>query len=369
MAEGCSDDLGPLAPLIEKGKTPVRLIRSCSGALWFLPERASDVPGARQVFAPRGLFLHLRWMAWQVGLPMSERARLNSGFLEEIARTTADDLEPTGFVIYVGTPGAYRKATLGWWASERACAIVKLGLTSAANDAVRWEATVLERLGKSTELADMIPTLLRTGTWRNLFFHVTAPVVGEYGPAHLSPEHFAFCERLFSIDRQKEPWRESCLVNEWINDLSTMDGFGFTTPLLRGMEWLVNRLFDHELSFGWAHRDFTPWNVRRIGHQMMVLDWEAARPCRPPGYDLVHFVSIRAALRGLRHRVPWGALQSWLSLVAPEWGGLVRELYASYLVDQALFYGKARILAPQMGDDRVLRWLIRELECLLEDAL
>lgn len=366
MADVCASSLGPLASLLEKGTVAFRIERTRSGALWFLPERADDVPRAWQVFAPRGFFLHLGWMAWQVGLPVSERVWLNSALLEALAQTAVDGFEPTGLLLYVGTPGAYRKATLGYWGGKLARAVVKLGLTPAANDAVQWEARVLAQLGQFTDLADTVPGLLRTGSWQGWSFHVTAPVVGGPGPAHLTPAHFAFCERLFSIERRTERWEKSHLLREWLHDRDTLERSDQPSPLIRATGWITERLAGRKLSFGWAHRDFAPWNIRRLGQQLIILDWEAARPFRPPGYDLLHFVTIRRALRNGHGQVPWDAFRAWLFRLAPEWARLERELYVAYLVDQAFLYKKARILVPEMGDDRVLRWLLKEIDRVME---
>jgi hypothetical protein len=86
-----------------------------------------------------------------------------------------------------------------------------------------------------------------------------------------------------------------------------------------------------------------------------------ARPSRPPAYDLLHFLSIQAALRGVRPEIPWGVLRAWLEAEAPAWVGLEKEVYAAYLLDQALFYARARLEAPEDGEDKVLAWLLGEL--------
>ena len=67
-----------------------------------------------------------------------------------------------------------------------------------------------------------------------------------------------------------------------------------------------------------AHGDLTPWNLRRVGRQLWLIDWEDA--CwAPPGADAVYFTATRAALHG--ERPTWRAEQVeavryWADVVA-----------------------------------------------------
>lgn len=40
-----------------------------------------------------------------------------------------------------------------------------------------------------------------------------------------------------------------------------------------------------------SHGDFAPWNIRRLGAQFILFDWEFCG-WRPRGYDVVHFLTI-----------------------------------------------------------------------------
>ena len=357
------DRLGPLGSLLEGGDLPYRLVPSRSGSLWLLPESSKWAKGIHRIFAPRSPLLRLAWAAWRAGLPVGARLALSSRSLEDLLAGVAPGLRAEGVVVYVGTPGAYRKAVLGLWAGGEAQVVIKLALVPAADPWVAWEARVLERLKGAGE--SLAPKLLRTGQYAGRAFHATEPVTGPPGPSRLTRAHFAYSAWLFGLEPSRYVWTESPLLREWLADLSHK-GLSRAFPTLeRSLMWLEERLSRRVLSFGWAHRDFVPWNTRWARERLFVLDWEMARPHRPPGYDLLHFISMQAALRGGAARIPWMDLREWLERHAPEWVGVERELYAIYLLDQALFYARARLEAPEVGEERVLNWLLGELKSVV----
>ncbi|MEM4188318.1 MAG: phosphotransferase [Candidatus Hadarchaeum sp.] len=351
--------LRPLAPLIQGGDLAYRLLRNRAGALWLLPESSKRVRGARLVFAPRNLLLRCVWAAWDFGLPVGSRLTLNSQALQQILYHIDPGLEATGVVVYVGTPGAYRKGVLGVWSDGTLHAVIRLALVPAANEWVAREASVLSFL--KDKGADSVPKLLHTGLYDDHAFLVMEPVIGSLGPSRLTRAHFAYSAWLFGLERLRQVWGESSLLREWLVHLSREDLVRAFPILEQSLAWLGNRLSDRPLSFGWAHRDFAPWNTRWVRGKLFLLDWEMAQPYRPPGYDLLHFVSIQAALRKKSVSVPWRALRAWLEVHAPEWVGLEKELYVLYLLDQALFYAQAREEVPDAGEDHVLNWLLNEL--------
>ena len=358
-----SEGLGPLEPLLEGGNLRYRLLPSRSGAFWLVPELANKVAGVHRVFPMRNPVLRLVWSAWGMGLPVGIHQALDPHALGELLAVVAPGLQADSVVVYIGTPGAYRKAVLGIWAGGVARGVVKLALVPAADPWVAREARVLEHLkgwGGS-----FVPKLLRAGRYGGRNFHVMEPIVGSPGPLRLTRAHLAYSAWLLELEPTWYAWNESPLFEEWLADIS-YKGLGHAfPPLEEGLIWLENRLSHRRLPFGWAHRDFVPWNTRWVKAKILLLDWEMARPHRPPGYDLVHFVSMQAALRGRSARIPWQTLRKWLELHAPEWAGLERELYVAYLLDQILYYARARLEAPKVGEDRVLNWFLRELRSVV----
>ncbi len=360
------DRLGPLGALLQGGDLAYRFVPTRAGAFWLLPEPWHPVAGAHRVFAPRSPLVRLAWAAWRAGLPVGARLALNSRFLKELGAGVAPGVRVEGVVVYVGTPGAYRKAVLGLWEGGAVRVVVKLALMPAADPWVVWEARVLERLKGSDE--SWAPKLLHTGQYAGRAFHATEPVTGAPGPSRLTQAHFAYSAWILGLEPSRHAWTESPLLGEWLADFS-YKGLSRAFPALeRSLIWLEERLSHRVLSFGWAHRDFVPWNTRWVRGKLVILDWEMARPHRPPGYDLLHFVSMQAALRGGFARIPWQLIRAWLGLHAPEWTGLERELYVVYLLDQALYYARARLQAPEEGEDRVLNWLLGALHSVVGGA-
>jgi Phosphotransferase enzyme family len=64
-----------------------------------------------------------------------------------------------------------------------------------------------------------------------------------------------------------------------------------------------------------AHGDFAPWNLLRTGDGWVVLDWEHATLCKPPFFDLWHYLlqahsllgrpSTKALVRGVQGGNNW----------------------------------------------------------------
>lgn len=359
-------NIGPLAAFLNGVPPSFRVFINPSGSAWLLPESPRSVPGALEVFAPAGRSARLLWGGWGLGLPLGGRVGLSPECLEGLARSVGLESNPTGAVLYVGTPGAYRKALVGLWVNGVARAVVKIALVPFADDAVRLESRMLLRFGTHLALEERVPRLLGTGVWHGRVFHVMAPIQGIPGPAKLSREHFDWCGKLFHLERQEYAWDESPFREQLDRLVPRVAGIDSTASVLwRGMELTSKRLSHRRLSFGWAHRDFAPWNTRLLRNRLVIFDWEMAKPDRPPGYDLLHFHVIQAALRSGLVRLPWGQLKAWLAQVAPDWSGLERELYLLYLIDQTTFYGESRILVPEMGEQGVLRWLIAEVRRVL----
>jgi hypothetical protein len=350
-------ELGVLAGILREGSKPFRLLRGRSGSFWLLPERPEKARGAQRFFPQRHPVLQAAWWAWSRGFPVGGRVLLNADILRELMGEMVP-FEAEGLVAYVGTEGAYRKAILGFWSKGGAEAVAKLALTPRADSWVTWEAFVLRKVRPAD---GAMPRFLRSGRYRERSYLLMTPVDGSLGPVRLSRAHFFCVAQIFRSQSSTYGWGESPLSQEWSLELARDDLVRAYPALQAAFAWLVKRLGQRELTLGWAHRDFAPWNTRRKGGKLWVLDWEMARPSRPPGYDLLHFLSIQAALRGGKPKIPWGMLRAWLETEAPPWAGLERELYAAYLLDQALFYAGARLEAPEEGEDKVLAWLLGEL--------
>lgn len=95
-----------------------------------------------------------------------------------------------------------------------------------------------------------------------------------------------------------------------------------------------------------AHGDLTPWNLRRSGGRLWLIDWEDAR-FAPPGADEVYFALTRVVLGG-RSRIPW------LKVV-----GRHSEARQYWIAE----------LTPRLHDDKGAELVVRMLKLLTEAAI
>ena len=60
------------------------------------------------------------------------------------------------------------------------------------------------------------------------------------------------------------------------------------------------------------HGDLTPWNIRTVGGEQWLIDWEDAQ-WAPPGADAAYFDLTRRALTGRKLQLehPEAALEFW----------------------------------------------------------
>ncbi len=116
-----------------------------------------------------------------------------------------------------------------------------------------------------------------------------------------------------------------------------------------------------------AHCDFAPWNTRLGPEGLFVVDWKRAKHRVIPLYDVFHFRAIQAALfkRG-RHLPDRRLLNHLLRRLWPEGHRYLPCSYLAYLVDMSLVYSEAQITAPGVGEQRVWRWFVEQIEAFLE---
>ena len=118
-----------------------------------------------------------------------------------------------------------------------------------------------------------------------------------------------------------------------------------------------------------AHSDFAARNTRPGPKGLFVFDSEIAEDRVTPLYDIFHFQSIQAALFKRRGRLPDRRyLEALLHNLWPEGKGYMPWLYLAYLIDMSLIYSEAQIIAPGVGEQRVWRWFLEQIERFLEEG-
>ena len=193
------------------------------------------------------------------------------------------------------------------------------------------------------------------------------------GPATLSSVHVDFYKDMFTAFAKETLFGESPMMVR-MSERSDRLGLDLSESLRDLMERALDRLEEDlgaiSMPLSIAHRDFAPWNTR-IGPQgLFVFDWDRLEDGVTPLYDLFHFQAIQSVLLGTREEIPDRRfLYYLLDSIWPEGRNHLPGLYLAYLLDMALFYAEARVVAPDTGDDRVLNWFADRIDRFLELGL
>ena len=309
-----------------------------------------------------------RWMLWGLknGIPGWEfipktKIDISRNLHKELCQIVG--FSPQALSFYIGSPGAYRKAIffISNSGGERQ-AVLKLSLLPGANLSIEKEAQTLKKLNSLTTISGFVPELINTGQIQGQSHLLMTPLAGSFGGYHLQSWHWLFLKRLWQAEKKTYCWQESPFREKNYEQISLLSKTNHFPTLQSALSLLDENLFDQQLSFGWAHRDFTPWNIQIEKREPRVLDWEISTNCAPPGYDLFHFCAIQKALKRQELKSLPPNFSEWIDEVAPEWHSRESLLYLAYLLDQAIFYSLARLDKPEIGNDKVLHWLLCALD-------
>ncbi len=210
------------------------------------------------------------------------------------------------FAFWLGTANKYWKLTVQvMQADGEILGYVKLPLSQEATDRVRYEATVLQRLGSLATLRPYIPRVLYASEWMGKYLLFQSAVEGQPGLTKLSEVHEQFLQMLRPLCPTQKGAHD--LVEEvacrWRNSESLLDTewrvFGERALNRAGRE-----LAGAMIPCGIAHGDFAPWNTRMRDGHLFVFDWESAAWGTPILWDKFHFEVQVASLLGRGARSP-----------------------------------------------------------------
>lgn len=368
----------PLAPAdAGGGRRRYRAYPNLRKARWLFPagEPAMRRAGIRELFRPSSLKGRvLKGLILSGGL-RGEGVDLEERALIELESEAAGALnEPSArCVFYVGTPGAYRKATaLILKPPGETLAFAKIAATPLAREDVETEHSNLLRLSEGASLDGQVPEPLRLFDWRGARVLLISGGPSRPGPRQLSGEHIEFCAKLADLSATSGTFDTSPMSGRLAKRIANVapELPDAADLLQRSFERLRRELGPVPLRFYLAHRDFAPWNTRMGPRGLFVFDWDHAEEGVTPLYDLFHFQAIQAALFGGRSPVPEPRiLQEAAAEICPEAREHLSPLYLAYLLDMALLYGEARMVAPEAGEAGVWNWFKRSLQDFLsEDA-
>lgn len=294
-----------------------------------------------------------------------------AGLESRLSRTLG---ERVVVAFYVGTPGAYRKATAQVVTpAGETLAFAKIAASPAARTDVGDEDRNLRRLAENGNLRGRVPAVLDLFGWHGAEVLLLGGGPPSPGPKDLSSAHLGFLRDLFEPFAEEVVFSESPMmrrIRERARLLKPRLPERFRAPLDGAVGRLERDLGPVGLPVSLAHRDFAPWNTRVGPAGLFVFDWDRAEGGVPPLYDAFHFQAIQAALfGGRRDPVPErGFLRALLDALWPEGHEHLPSLYLAYLLDQALFYGAARAAAPDAGEGGVWEWFVDRLRTSQEGA-
>jgi hypothetical protein len=196
---------------------------------------------------------------------------------------------PPVLSIRLGSPRANRKPVLQVLDRTGATlAFVKVGDNPATRELVDREAAALEVLADADLRLLRVPEVLHHGTWRGLHLLVLSALEGR--------------RRL----RQPAPWAAMA-------ELARAGGTAGTQPLAASPFWarirtdaaalrapeaaerftnvvvrVENRLGAADMDLGWAHGDWSSWNMAWRARHVDVWDWERFERSAPVASDALH---------------------------------------------------------------------------------
>ena len=352
-----------------------RVYPSLSRARWLFPTSPPDVrrAGIRGLFHPSSLKARaLQALILAGGVPgrnVSLRQEALVGLEDELAKALAEPEVCVAF--YLGVPGAYRKVTAQVMTPEgRTLAFAKISTSHATRELIERERRVLLRLSESGGLRGRVPEVLHAFDWEESRVLLLTGGPERPGPTKLSSAHLDLCRRLFLPFARRSMFGDGAMMTRMVE---TLNRVGPRLPdtisvrLEQALGCIQEQLGPVRLPLSLCHRDFAPWNTRVGPQGLYAFDWDGAQGGTIPLYDLFHFQAIQAALFGRRDPLPdRPLLRRSLDELWPEGGEYLPQLYLAYLLDMSLFYGEARVVAPDAGEDRVWNWFCGQVEAFLE---
>ena len=339
---------------------PVHVIQQGGEPRWVVIGDSREAAPVFRSWRPFKIGTRLRWSAVvsasSLGvlsrLPgvVSSRAFIDFSYWRRVLPGFHDACVP---VLYIGNPSHTRKATIFFVARDehRFKAVAKVPLQSLSATAILNEARILEQLAG----ADYLPAALfqdRERGFAGQSWLEGKPVSRTLMPAHMELlAHFAVPGATVRVSVQRASITRGLDGSDLPFDRKV---------LARALEFLD---YDAPLPRFIEHRDFAPWNLKRLpnGHTG-AIDWEWAVPCGLPCQDIFRYFYIQDALF-------FGPGDAWQVLNRHP---LVREYYRRFEIPPAALPALAmhyqlRVLAMdwKSGNTFLAQYAFRQIESLL----
>jgi thymidylate kinase len=213
---------------------------------------------------------------------------------------TGQQAWPVGdFALFTGTPGPNRKAVCCYDAAPGQRVFAKLPLGAAATEKVAAEARNLDHLAECGFTSFAVPRILGYQQAGHLL-QSSIKTPGAQRAARFGEAHARCLTELLQATEVRQPLIASTCwqtIGEQVTTLESLPEtripFGLRTKL-RHLRETIEPL--RQLSFAFAHGDFTPWNCWVNGDKLAIYDLEMAQPEASLLYDLFHFITQQALL-------------------------------------------------------------------------
>lgn len=228
------------------------------------------------------------------------------------------------WAIFTGREGINRKMVIWHEDKEGRSAFTKLSLsTYAARNVYKERIAIQQPAPEGVVLPRNIDMRCYAFTQQDLFGSQNAQVVQDISHFPLSA-----LQRWLGYSVHPEKLGELAWYQEaqaWLHSPRRSKDERISEVLLDKMRTLIDCMLPQAtVPVTRAHGDFTPWNIRRRGDELLIIDWEQSRDDLPALYDLFHFIYQSNTLVKGR---PFAAIRQEIdeTLRKPEWEKFLLE--------------------------------------------
>ena len=340
---------------------PVHIIPQAGEPRWVIPGDSADAAPVLRSWRPYKLSTRFRWAAIVSAssagvlsrLPgvISTRAAIDFSFWRKFLPGFQDDWVP---VLYIGNPSHTRKVTIFFLGrnDRRFKAVAKVPLQPLSGGAILNEADILEQLAG----AQFAPTSLFKNPQQGIA--AQSWLEGEPVSRKLTPAHMNLLARLAVPDATNRLSAQRASITRQLNGID----LPFNRDVLaRAADFLD---CDEPLPAFIEHRDFAPWNLKRLPDGSSgAIDWEWSILRGLPCQDIFRYFYMQDALF-------FGPGDAWERLARhPLVQEYMRALAIPFEALPALgMYYQLRVLAMdwQSGNDFLAQYAFRQIESLLK---
>ncbi len=231
----------------------------------------------------------LKAKAFSMVMQVIFRLHIQSWIFKRISLNLSSDMGKR-WALFTGTVGVQQKMLL-----YRNDAFTKIPVGIQAKASLNIEKRTLQSLEKKQFSYFQIPTFLGD---ENATFSQAAFSGNEERTNHYSPLHTKATREIFSQNKLTSYLE----VTQSIQCIQiALSSLGYNDKLPRGLYTKLVKVV-HQMGtsiateYGFAHGDFTPWNMYKADNKLYIYDWEAATEYLPKGFDNFHFIIQKGIL-------------------------------------------------------------------------